>query len=158
MFKLMLLKIFQISIFLLGLFFIFNSTIAQTVSAPMESPSKLSNAVPVGSEISGGTVSLMSNREFWLSVVILIFGVFIILVEYFLLKTVVKDKTEEIARIYTVTLIIIGTLVLISSGFTNEQIAPALGLFGTIAGYLLGRSDIKSQKAESEKKNDATPP
>jgi membrane protease YdiL (CAAX protease family) len=95
-----------------------------------------------------GQVSLMSNREFWLSSIILLFGVFIIIVEYFLLRTVVQEKTEEIARIYTVTLIIIGTLVLISSGFTNQQIAPALGLFGTIAGYLLGRSDARVRSAD----------
>jgi hypothetical protein len=39
-----------------------------------------------------------------------------------------------------VTLIIIGTLFFITAGFDSTQIAPALGLFGTIAGYLLGKT------------------
>ena len=97
---------------------------------------------------------LISDREFWLSIVILIFGTFIIVIEYFLLRGVIKEKTEEIARTYTVTLIIIGTLVLISAGLTSEQISPALGLFGTIAGYLLGRSDrTNKSKIETEEQS-----
>ena len=94
-----------------------------------------------------GIASLMSVREFWLTCIILVFGLTIILVEFFLLRRVVEQKTEEIARTYTVTLIIIGTLVLISSGYSNQQIAPALGLFGTIAGYPLGRSEAKKEQA-----------
>jgi hypothetical protein len=97
---------------------------------------------------------LISDREFWLSVIILTFGTLIIVIEYFLLRGVIKEKTEEIARTYTVTLIIIGTLVLISAGLTSEQISPALGLFGTIAGYLLGRSDrLNKPKVEVEEKS-----
>ena len=35
--------------------------------------------------------------------------------------------------------IVIASLILITAGFTTEQIAPAFGLFGTIVGYMLGR-------------------
>jgi hypothetical protein len=49
----------------------------------------------------------------------------------------------DIMKTFTVTLIIIGTMLLISSGFNSEQIAPAFGLFGTIAGYLIGREESK---------------
>jgi hypothetical protein len=38
-----------------------------------------------------------------------------------------------------VVTVIIGTLLLVTVGYNNEQIAPAFGLFGTIVGYLLGR-------------------
>lgn len=120
------------------------TTITSQINPPLE----------VATGKSAGSVSLMSNREFWLSCVILVFGVFIILVEFYLLRAVVREKTEEISRTYTVTLIIIGTLVLISSGFTNEQIAPALGLFGTIAGYLLGRGDARRLQSDSTKGDD----
>ena len=101
-------------------------------------PSPTSN--PPGGNLAG-SVSLMSNREFWLSVCILTFGIVIVIIQYILVRDVIRDKTEEISRTFIVTLIIIGTLTLISSGFTSEQIAPALGLFGTIAGYLLGRAE-----------------
>jgi len=35
--------------------------------------------------------------------------------------------------------VITGSLLLITAGYTNEQVAPAFGLFGTIIGYMLGR-------------------
>ena len=35
--------------------------------------------------------------------------------------------------------VITGSLVLITAGYSNEQIAPAFGLFGTVIGYMLGR-------------------
>lgn len=91
-----------------------------------------------------GPISLMSNREFWLSIAIMAFGAFVISVQYILLRNAVESKTEHISTSFLVTIIIIGTLMLISSGFSSEDIAPALGLFGTIAGYLLGRADRHS--------------
>jgi uncharacterized membrane protein YidH (DUF202 family) len=76
------------------------------------------------------------------SAALIVFGVIIILIEFSLLKAIAK-RTEEVVRAFTVTLIIIGTLILISSGFSSQQISPALGLFGTIAGYLLGRAETR---------------
>lgn len=95
-------------------------------------------------------VSLLTDKEFWLSVIILVFGTITIFLVYRLFHNP-SLKTEEVTRTYTVILIIIGTLLLISAGFSNEQIAPALGLFGTIAGYLLGRADRRT--VTNEKSN-----
>jgi hypothetical protein len=36
-------------------------------------------------------------------------------------------------------------MVLICAGYSNDQIAPAMGLFGTLAGYLLGRKGGREQ-------------
>lgn len=82
--------------------------------------------------------TVLSDYEFWLSLEILIFGFAVIAVQYLLLKNA-KVTAEESLRVYAVTLIIIGTLFAITAGFDSNQIAPAMGLFGTIAGYLLGR-------------------
>ena len=87
-----------------------------------------------------GFESFMTSREMWLSMFILIFGLAIIGVQFALLRGVVDRHISEIFKLFTVSLIIIGTLLLISAGFNSEQIAPALGLFGTIAGYILARS------------------
>ncbi|MEW8403987.1 MAG: hypothetical protein AB2689_10985 [Candidatus Thiodiazotropha taylori] len=35
------------------------------------------------------------------------------------------------------------------AGYSKEQMGGALGLLGTIAGYLLGREDLKSKKSDS---------
>jgi hypothetical protein len=56
-----------------------------------------------------------------------------------------KDATaEDSIRAFALVLIILGTIVLICAGYSNDQIAPAVGLFGTLAGYLLGRRGDKS--------------
>ena len=81
------------------------------------------------------------SKEFWTTALILLFGLIIVGVEYLLLRNRQHDKVEEFSKFFVITVIIIGTLVLIGSGLDNNQIAPAVGLFGTIAGYLLGRTD-----------------
>lgn len=91
--------------------------------------------------------SQMTSREFRLSVLIVVFGIIISLIQYLLLRSIVKEKTEIITRTFTITLIVVGTMFLIAAGYRTEQISPALGLFGTIAGYLLGRSDQASARS-----------
>ena len=49
-----------------------------------------------------------------------------------------------------ITLIITATLFLITAGYDNNQIAPAIGLFGTVAGYLLGKSVNKNNTPANE--------
>lgn len=119
-----------------------------TPSGPLNEPGDNFNTL--------NTVTLLSDREYFLSLSILIFGVIIIVIEAILLKGLGStDKgsgssnIEVIARTYTVTLILIGTLVLITAGFSSQDIAPALGLYGTIAGYLLGRIDRDRSKEET---------
>jgi hypothetical protein len=50
-----------------------------------------------------------------------------------------EHRPEDISRPIIVITVIIGTLILVTAGYSNEQIAPAFGLFGTIIGYMLGR-------------------
>jgi hypothetical protein len=82
--------------------------------------------------------SFLSDFEFWLSAEILLFGLGVIVVEFMLLRHA-QLTAEEALRVYAVTLIIVGTLFAITAGFDSTQMAPAMGLFGTIAGYLLGK-------------------
>ena len=60
-------------------------------------------------------------------------------------------KTDQVLRLFGMLTIIIMAVFLIVAGYGNEQIAPAIGLLGTVAGYLLGRSsavdDSQSQAA-----------
>lgn len=107
---------------------------------PAETPSPV-NAPPVESP---GTREnqLLSSFEFWLSVLVLFFGLLAFVFEYLLLRK--RDFAgEEILRIITISMIVIATLFALTAGFDNNQIAPAMGLFGTIAGYLLGKGESK---------------
>ena len=108
------------------------------------------SSLPTPPKYSEGTgfksqESFLSSREFWLSIIILFFGFIVISAEYALLRNNTATA-EEILRIFAVTLIVVGTMFLITASFSNDQIAPAMGLFGTIAGYLLGRKSAHKQE------------
>ena len=80
----------------------------------------------------------LSTAEGELALAIIGFGVLIVIaLSIFLRRT--SASADDAIRGYGITLIIIGTMVLICAGYSNNQIAPAMGLFGTLAGYLLGR-------------------
>ncbi|HCI6643540.1 TPA: hypothetical protein NPP35_004419 [Klebsiella variicola subsp. variicola] len=97
-------------------------------------------------------VNWMSNYEFWLGLSVLIFGLVILIIEVSLIKKIGVFSPEQSIKLVAVTLIIISTLFIITSGFDSSQIAPAMGLFGTIAGYMLGKSQ-NGDKNENNKVN-----
>ncbi|WP_434461431.1 hypothetical protein ACMV5L_21990 [Serratia plymuthica] len=85
------------------------------------------------------TVAWLSNYEFWMSSSVLIFGLLVFLAELYLMRFI-SFQPEQSIKLMAVTLIVVSTLFIITAGFSSEQIAPAMGLFGTVAGYMLGRS------------------
>jgi hypothetical protein len=44
-------------------------------------------------------------------------------------------------KIFIVTTLVFGSLLVISGGFGQDQLGPVIGFFGTVAGYILGRGD-----------------
>src|SRR5215831_502794 len=96
-----------------------------------------SNPPPLGTTNRVAAVPLLSNQELILSMVVILFGVYAATLQYKLLLSA-KSNADEALRTLTVTLIVVISLALVSSGYGKEQITPVLGLFGTIIGYLLG--------------------
>jgi heme/copper-type cytochrome/quinol oxidase subunit 3 len=95
---------------------------------------------------------IISSMEFWMSAMVLLFGLLVFLFEYLVLtKNHVKITSYNILSIFSITLIVIGTMFLLTSAYSVRQIAPAMGLFGTIAGYLLGRGSVKKSPPEAER-------
>ena len=86
--------------------------------------------------------------EFWLTCLIALLGLAIIWALVFGLRRFDVVRPEELTRPVIVITVIIGTLILVTVGYSNQQIAPAFGLFGTIVGYMLGRLDRPSPAAE----------
>jgi hypothetical protein len=115
------------------------SGIPTNVSAPLSS----SGAGAVSAK------TFLSDFEFWLSAEILLFGLGVVVIEFLLLRKA-RVTAEEALRVYAVTLIIVGTLFAITAGFDSNQIAPAMGLFGTIAGYLLGKRSALSERSDKQ--------
>lgn len=96
----------------------------------------------------------LSAREFWLSFEVLCFGIVVVGVQFGLLRKK-RMQADEVLRVFGVTLILIGTLFAITAGFSSDDIAPALGLFGTIAGYLVGRRPSPTAESEGDNANAA---
>ena len=95
---------------------------------------------------------IISSMEFWMSAMVLLFGLLVFLFEYLVLtKNHVKITSYNILSIFSITLIVIGTMFLLTSAYSVRQIAPAMGLFGTIAGYLLGRGSVKKSPPDAER-------
>jgi hypothetical protein len=93
------------------------------------------------------TRQAMTTFEFLLSLIVLFFGLVAFMFEFLLLRRRQNLRSEELLRVVAVSMIIVGTLLAITAGFSSEAIAPAMGLFGTMAGYLLGRADRKESEA-----------
>lgn len=100
-----------------------------------------------------------SDQELILSISFLLFAIIFmvtILVGY---RGHILEKSAEIERIGIVTILVVGALCLMTVGFSAQRTAPAFGLLGTIAGYLLGqvrpwkcRSDrVREEKTTDEK-------
>jgi hypothetical protein len=98
------------------------------------------NAPPAGVTANAPPPSprFLSSAEGELALIVIGLGVLVIIALSIVLKTK-GASTDDAIRGYAIILIIIGTMVLICAGYSNDQIAPAIGLFGTLAGYLLGR-------------------
>ncbi|MBX2992991.1 MAG: hypothetical protein KF749_17710 [Bacteroidetes bacterium] len=87
----------------------------------------------------------MSSFEFWLSVMVLGFTLIMMIGQVWLIRSKLLNPDMSYRGVL-VTIIIGATLFLITAGYSNDQIAPAMGLFGTIAGYLLGRTTASKEK------------
>jgi len=101
---------------------------------------QIANSPPVGEQTKPPPVGshFLSSMEGELSLVVILLGVIVILALFFTMRSK-QASADDAIRAYTVALIITGAMVLICAGYSNDQIAPAMGLFGTLAGYLLGR-------------------
>ncbi len=121
-----------------GLFDTYSVAVATLLAQAIDA-----NAPPAAGDPAAfsGKVSVLTSYEFWLTVAVLVFGVFVMIVGCRFIASRRGNTPDQIIKLISVNLIVIGTLVIITGGFNGEQIAPAFGLFGTIAGYLLGRSD-----------------
>lgn len=95
----------------------------------------------------------LKSNEFAIGVITVLLCVFLISIQaYLFVRGFIKP--EKIAEIMLLTIIIFATLFLIAVGYSNDQIAPAMGLLGTIAGYLLGKPTTSIISPTQQKTNE----
>ena len=87
----------------------------------------------------------LTEFEFILSLLVIFFGLVTLGIEYALLRKTSFDSADKVT-ILILTLVVVSTVFVITAGFNDRQIAPAMGLFGTIAGYLLGHNKGKKDE------------
>lgn len=89
-----------------------------------------------------------ADQAMTISAVVLVFGVFVLLLAAVLLRRT-QVSADSVLRVFGTVLIIICAIFLVVAGYTDQQMGPVMGLLGTIAGYLLGKSS-NSTSATSE--------
>jgi hypothetical protein len=107
------------------------------------------NSPPLDTQLQVQVKHLVTSFEFWLSVMVLLLGLAVLFAEYRLLRQL-GTRSEDVLKVFGITLIIVAALFSITAGFSANQVAPAMGLFGTIAGYMLGRRESRQPIAKSD--------
>jgi hypothetical protein len=86
-----------------------------------------------------------TTAELALSLGVLAFGLLVMGLEVLVVVRTAKAWDTDSTRIVGLTLVVVAGLFLITAGYSQDQIAPMVGLLGTVAGYLLGKSAPTSE-------------
>jgi hypothetical protein len=111
--------------------------LAQQLPVPPAPDNPLPSAGSAGNLIN--YIFKKSPYEFWLTCLIIAFGLTVLALYIYAIRNIHNRRPEDVSRAVIVITVITGSLVLITAGYSNDQIAPAFGLFGTVIGYMLGR-------------------
>jgi multisubunit Na+/H+ antiporter MnhG subunit len=109
---------------------------AQTTQAGPPSDSTPTIVPPFGS----------NNAHYVVAFVLL--GALVFLVQSILFWRMKTVSADDILKSGAVIIILVATVILIIGGYNTQQVTPAIGLFGSLLGYLLGRSSRKPERAE----------
>jgi uncharacterized membrane protein len=82
------------------------------------------------------------------SVAVLLFGLLVLFLATCLIR--LGKSYQAVLRVFGTILIITVSVFLVVAGYNSNQIAPVMGLLGTIAGYLLGKDTEPSRAAEKQ--------
>ena len=96
--------------------------------------------------LTEATQTLSSTKSDWwsttdamtISSIILIFGIIVMFLATSLIRS--GKSSDSVLSIFGTILIIVASVFLVVAGYSDQQIAPVIGLLGTIAGYLLGKN------------------
>jgi len=104
----------------------------------------------LSSETSEIDTPIITNNGFvfddglFLSISILTFSLLVFGLMTYLIKQ--GKEPELILKTFGSILIIVSAVFLIVAGYSEDQISPVIGLLGTVAGYILGRTTSKEEK------------
>ncbi len=104
------------------------------------------------------TLKFRATFQLVLTGIVTVFGFLSLALIAWVFRPSITSDIERVIRLFIVVIVVSASLILITGGYSNEQIAPAFGLFGTIVGYILG-SGTRRPTADSaqDKPTDAQP-
>jgi hypothetical protein len=91
-----------------------------------------------------------ANFQLLLTAIVTIFGFLSLALVAWVFRKSIPAEIEKVVRLFIVVIVVSAALILITGGYSNEQIAPAFGLFGTIVGYILGSSGRRPDEKPGE--------
>ena len=110
--------------------------------AAPEIPQEVEIAVP---PLPGEGGRHWTSLEIVISVGILVFALVVLGLEaVIMLRAQPPWHAQQVMRVFGLTLILTMSVFLIGAGYSENQTAPAMGLLGVVAGYLLGNQGRES--------------
>ena len=98
----------------------------------------------------------MRNFTFGLASVVLVFGLVVVYLEIRVMLVSKKYWDDVTFKLVSVTIIVVSGLFVIVAGYSDEQLAPMIGLLGTTLGYILGAQSKSGSIADRNSKNEST--
>ena len=109
--------------------------------------------------VSTGPLWWSTQNAMTMSSVVLIFGIIVIAIAGLLIWR--GHSGTAVLRILGTILILVMAVFLVIAGYNDQQIAPVMGLLGTVAGYILGKErpadELKAETQRNKVKNKAGP-
>ncbi|MEI6707546.1 MAG: hypothetical protein WCK96_10475 [Methylococcales bacterium] len=134
-----------------------NSDMAELEKSIQEKMQKLQSD-KIDSTTATTVQKTSSDIDWWsvqdamtISASVLVFGCFIMLLATILLYK--GTTSHDVLKLFGTMVIVISAVFLVVAGYSDTQIAPVIGLLGTIAGYLLGSRDTTEKEKEKEEKD-----
>lgn len=88
--------------------------------------------------------------EFYLVLVFCLLGFSVLAMQFVLfLRSSERISANDIMRAFSTTLILISVVALVGVGYSEKQVQPALGVIGTLLGYLMGRGTLAGNSRRS---------
>ena len=109
----------------------------QKAAAQMEASQKAFEAHLAGKGAGSGA-GWSHDLVMQLSAGVLVFSAVLLIAGAILLARS-RASPGEVVRLFGIVLIVTFSTVLVIVGYSNEQLTPIIGLFGAVAGYLLGK-------------------
>jgi len=94
------------------------------------------------------SLKFRANFQLILTAIVTLFGLLSLALVAWVFRPSIARDIERVVRLFIVVIVVAASLILITGGYSNDQIAPAFGLFGTIVGYILGSSGRRPEAGD----------